>query len=75
MDKQITNSRFADDIILVVNNSEMVEMIKDVKSLNENFRLFMNLSKSKFMSNRERANDFRLDGAKIDRVDEYRYLG
>ncbi len=35
----------------------------------------MNLSKTQFMSNREGEKELWLNGAKINKVEEYKYLG
>lgn len=74
--KTLNNLRFADDIALIAKNfNEMVEMVGELKRVSEEYGLVMNLSKSKFMSNREGPNNIWLEGAKISRVQEYKYLG
>ncbi len=49
-------------------------MEEDLKYHSEKYGLTMNIKKTKFMSNREGINENRLNGAKLSRVSEYRYL-
>ncbi len=71
MVRNLTNLRFTDDTVLVAKNfNELVTMGGNLKYHNEKFRITMNMEKTKFMSNREGIN-----GSKLSRVGEYRYLG
>ncbi len=60
--KNLTNLRFADDIVLVAKNfNELNGMV--------------NITKTKFMTNRGGTNELWTEGTKLTRVDDYRYPG
>ncbi len=74
--KNLTNLRFADDIVLVAKIfKELVSMGEDQKYHSEKYGLTMNMEKTKFMFNGEGINEIRINVAKLSRVSEYRYLG
>lgn len=50
-------------------------MTKDLKEANRNFGFSISLTKTKFMSDRKGVDDVWLEGAKLSRVEEYKYVG
>lgn len=71
----LTNLRFADDIALFASSSdEMCEMIKQLAEGCKNIGLEINEQKTKVMTNANQ-NEIRLEGQKIEYVEDYIYLG
>ncbi|CAH1224416.1 unnamed protein product [Diabrotica balteata] len=70
----LSHLRFADDIVLISNNTEeLIYMLKELKQESEKIGLKMNLNKTKVMTNQNITID--LDGSEIESVEEYIYLG
>ena len=75
-----TNLRFADDTtLLCTSKEELLGLLKKVKeaSMSKNLKL-LNTQKTKIMvvdKDRERKEDFVLDGEKIEEVESFVYLG
>lgn len=71
----LNNLRFADDVTLISNSeNDILKMIKDLKTESEKCGLLMNKEKTKIMTNSS-SKDFIIDDWKIDKVDDFRYLG
>ncbi len=50
-------------------------MVEDLKYRSEKYGLPMNITKTKFMTNRGGTNELWTEGTKLTEVDDYRYLG
>jgi Reverse transcriptase (RNA-dependent DNA polymerase) len=73
--KNLTNLRFADDIVLMSESKEeLLKMIKELDVASKKVGLSMNKEKTQVMSNTDDTN-FEIDGWKIEKVEEYKYLG
>ncbi|KAK6035531.1 hypothetical protein COOONC_26964 [Cooperia oncophora] len=75
--KRISNLRFADDIVLISDNTvEMEEMVNELDMIGQKIGLEMNMSKTKMMVNHWcDAGTVKLAGVALERVDSYVYLG
>ena len=74
-----TNLRFADDTtLLCTSKEELLGLLKKVKEASMSKNLLLNTQKTKIMvvdKDRERKEDFVLDGEKIEEVESFAYLG
>ena len=74
-----TNLRFADDTtLLCTSKEELLGLLKKVKEASMSQHLLLNTQKTKIMvvdKDRERKEDFVLDGEKIEEVESFVYLG
>ena len=74
-----TNLRFADDTtLLCTSKEELLGLLKKVKEASMSKNLLLNTQKTKIMvvdKDRERKEDFVLDGEKIEEVESFVYLG
>ena len=74
-----TNLRFADDTTLLCTSKEvLLGLLKKVKEASMSKNLLLNTQKSKIMvvdKDRERKEDFVLDGENIEEVESFVYLG
>ena len=74
-----TNLRFADDTtLLCTSKEELLGLLKKVKEASMSKNLLLNTHKTKIMvvdKDRERKEDFVLDGEKIEEVESFVYLG
>jgi len=75
--KKLNHLRFADDkVIIARNGAELRSMVEDLGRESLEMGLTMNLSKTKIMSNIKNLTTLRIgEGAEIERVQEYKYLG
>ena len=72
---QLTNLRFADDIVLFsTSSSELEEMLQDLSTASLEVGLSMNRSKTQIMTNSTKRR-VAVDGHALQYVDEYTYLG
>ena len=74
-----TNLRFADDTTLIWTSKEqLLGLLKKLKEASMSQNILLNTQKTKLMvvdKDRERKEDFVLDGEKIEEVETYVYLG
>ncbi|EYB83495.1 hypothetical protein Y032_0334g2837 [Ancylostoma ceylanicum] len=75
--KNISNLRFADDIVLIANSTaEMETMVNELNVAGLKIGLEMNMSKTQLMVNQWcQAGEVNLAGKPFQRVDSYVYLG
>lgn len=74
--KNLNNLRFADDIVLFSDNlEEMRLMLRDLQKVCGKVGLNINMSKTKFMTNLVPSCGLKIDGAEIQLVNRYVYLG
>src|SRR5271156_2729767 len=75
--ENISHLRFADDIVLISSNPEEVqEMINQLNEESNKLGMKMNMKKTKVMFNKfSREIEVQVNTIKIDKVDEYVYLG
>ncbi|KAJ8715585.1 hypothetical protein PYW07_010067 [Mythimna separata] len=72
---QLTNPRFADDIVLFSTSaSELEDMLQDLSTASLEVGLTMNRSKTQVMTNSTKRR-VKVDGQVLQYVDEYTYLG
>lgn len=68
--------RFADDVVLIVENAEnLIKMITDLDNKEKTAGLKINYKKSKILSNKARENKMKMLDNKIEITDEIIYLG
>ncbi|KAL0852533.1 hypothetical protein ABMA27_017019 [Loxostege sticticalis] len=73
--KNLTNLRFADDIVLFAETpSQIQKMLEELSTASLEVGLEMNRSKTKIMTNRAKSR-VTVDGKEMQYVDEYIYLG
>ena len=73
--KQLTNLRFADDVVLFTNSAtNLQEMISELNAASKTAGLSINYSKTKIMSN-GRKDRITVEGSEIQYVKDYLYLG
>ncbi|WKX88155.1 hypothetical protein Q1695_008070 [Nippostrongylus brasiliensis] len=75
--ERISNLRFADDTVLISNNTaEAEEMLSELNMAGRKIGLDMNMSKTQFMVNQWCDTGLvKLNGVILQRVDSYVYLG
>lgn len=75
----LSNLRFADDIVLLnTNREELQEMARELEEVSKQGGLEMNIKKTQYMNNVEgndHENRFTIESGKIEKVEEYVYLG
>lgn len=73
--KTINNLRFADDIVIIAKSiEELKNMLEDLDRASQEKGLYMNMSKTKFMSPTKHGF-LEINKHKIEQVQEYIYLG
>lgn len=81
MEDKITNLKFADDVVLVVENPEELNaMLRVTEEYSRNDHLQINGTKTKVMVFRNggklaKNETWKLNGTKLEVVNEYKYLG
>lgn len=72
--RYLSNLRFADDIVLISGTKEeLIEMLADLKRESGKIGLNMNIDKTKLLT--PDLGDVHLEGQKIEKVNEFIYLG
>lgn len=73
--ENITNLRFADDVILIgKNTNELRNMVKELKDESKKHGLSINMSKTKFLARTEET-EIEIDGEIINKTNDCIYLG
>lgn len=74
--KTITNLRFADDIVLIAKSKEELQtMLVELDNKSKERGLHMNMSKTKFMATAQNQDYIEVNQNKIEKVNNYVYLG
>ena len=74
--EMLTDLRFADDVALI--STSVSDMNKQITSLNKESKsigLTMHKDKTKYMTNFDTQEDIEIEGRKLEKVEEYKYLG
>ena len=74
--EQLTDLRFADDVVLTT--SSVKDMEHQLHSLNDESKqvgLQLHRGKTKFMTNFETTEEIEIEGHPIEKVESYKYLG
>ena len=74
--KELTDLRFADDIAFIADNiTSLNDQLNRLHHENKKIGLMIHKGKTQYMSNRTEREAIQIDGAIIEKVEEYKYLG
>ena len=74
--RRLNHLRFADDVVIIARNErELNSMAEELMVASEEYGLSINLAKTKVLTNISNLGEIKLGDTKIEKVQEYRYLG
>ena len=73
---RVNNLRYADDIILLASSEgELQELVNHLDLASRKYSLLINIDNTKVMAGDSVACDINIQGAKLEQVDSFLYLG
>src|SRR6201996_9622204 len=74
--RKISNLRYADDIVLLASSvEELQELVSRISRIGKKYNLLINSSKTKTMALKGESVSIQIDGAEIEQVHKFPYLG
>ena len=74
--RKISNLRYADDIVLLASSiEELQELVSRISRIGKEYNLLINSSKTKAMALKGESVSIQIDGAEIEQVHKFPYLG